>query len=76
VEDKHAGTNNDTFLSDGLTILEMIIVCCLHDPLYSFNIQNPEILPMDYIYGFIKITRTNSDCFCKGDAMFPVFVGN
>jgi len=76
VEDKHAGTNQYIFLSDGLTVLEMIIVYCLHDPLYSFNIQNLEILPVDYIYGFIKITRINSYCFCKGDAMFSLFVGN
>jgi hypothetical protein len=76
VEDKHAGTNHDTFLSGGLTVLEMIIVYCLHDPLYSFNIQNLEILPVYYIYGFLKITGINSDCFCEEDAMFSLFVSN
>ena len=35
VEDKHAGTKHDTFSSGGLPVLEMIIVYCLHDPLYS-----------------------------------------
>jgi len=76
VEGKHAGTNHDTFSSGCLPVLEMIIVYCLHDPLYSFNMKNLESLPVDYIYGFLKITGINSDCFCKGDAMFPLFVGN
>jgi len=76
VEDKHTGTNDDAFSSGGLPVLEMIIVYYLHDPLYSFNIQNLEILPVDYIYGFLKITRINSGCFCKGDAMFSLFFGN
>jgi len=75
-EDNRTATNHDTFSSGGLTVLEMIIVYCLHDPLYRFNIQNLEILPVDYIYRFLKIARINSDCFCKGDAMFSLFIGN